>query len=105
MKYTAQELKKFQKNYKTIAQVARICDTDYDHISSIIAKENIIPVKSNPYMLDEDQQTIIFMVMHYEQRTRYLVFPSKMNEPEPEPIYSNRNDFIKNGNITAKGSF
>lgn len=107
MKYTDDQIKEFEKNFKTIHEIAKICDTDYNHICRIIAKENIIPIKSNPYMLDEDQQTRIFMVIHYESRTQWAIFPSKINTPEPEPQinYSNRLDFLKNGNLTSSGNY
>lgn len=88
---------------RTISEMAKICDISYDDVASIIAKENIIPYKSNPYRLNNDQQMIVFMVLHYESRCNYITLPSKLNDPNfdaPE-VYS-RENFISAGLIIKK---
>jgi hypothetical protein len=88
---------------RTINEIAAITGTNKQTILNIIAKENIVPITSKPHRLNDDQQTIIFMVLHYESRCEFITLPSKMNNPDFDipPIYS-RLDFIKNGNIIAK---
>jgi len=91
---------------RTIKEVAKICGVEYDKIASIIANENIRISWEKPYRLDEEQQTVIFMILYYENRCQFITIPSKMNDPNFElPTFSNRLDFIKNGNITPKGNF
>jgi len=87
-------------NLRTIQEIAKVCNTDYEGISRIIHREQIKPIKINPLRFNENQQIIIFTFMYYENRLEYLTFESKMNEA---PIYSNREDFIKNGNLTPVG--
>ena len=88
---------------RTISELAKICNIGYDDIAAIIAKENIIPYKSNPYKLNTDQQTIIFMVLHYESRCEYITIPSKLNDPNFDtPESYSRENFISAGHIIRK---
>jgi hypothetical protein len=82
---------------RTIKEVAEICGVEYDKIASIIANENIRISWKKPYRLDEEQQTVIFMVLYYENRLQYLIFESKMNNPDFE-TYS-RKEMIQKGLI------
>jgi len=74
----------------SIPEMAKMCGTDYDHIASIIAKENIKLSWNKPYRLDEDQQLVILMVLHYENRYEFVTLPSKMNDPnfDTTEVYS-----------------
>jgi len=93
-------------NLRDITEIAKLCSTDYYVIQRIIAREKIKPIKINPLRFNENQQNIIFAFLYYETRMQYLTFESKMNNADFDaPFYSDRLDFIKNGNLTPKGNY
>jgi len=90
-------------NLRTVSEIASITGTTYEIVIRIIEREGIKPIKINPYRLNENQQDIIFMFLYFEKRCNYLIYPSKLNDPNfdcPE-VYS-REDFISAGHIIRK---
>lgn len=82
-------------NLRTILEIAKVCNTDYNAISRIIQREDIKPIKLNPLRFNENQQCIIFTFLYYEKKMEFLTFESKINIPEIPKVY-NHEEFIKN---------
>jgi len=82
--------------HRTISEIAKITNSDYETIFRIIQRENIIAIKLNPLRYNSNQQDLIFNSLYYQKKLDFITLPSKLNNPTPE--YS-RKDFIEKGLI------
>ena len=62
-----------------ISEMANVCGVRIDEIRSVMIKEKIKPLQTNPQTLDNVQQSIIARILFFEGKTQWLIFESKMN--------------------------
>ncbi len=88
---------------RTISEIAEATNLHPDRIRDLIRKEEIVPSYIKPFRYDEYQQDYIFRIIYMEQRTQYLILPSKLNDPNfDKPELYSRKDFIEKGYIIEK---
>ena len=63
-----------------ISEMANVCGVRIDEIRSVMIKEKIKPLQTNPQTLDNVQQSIIARILFFEGKTQWLIFESKMNK-------------------------
>lgn len=62
-----------------ISEMANVCGVRIDEIRSVMIKEKIKPLQTNPQTLDNVQQSIIARILFFEGKIQWLIFESKMN--------------------------
>ncbi len=87
---------------RTVTEIATICNVHPDRVRDVMRKEQIIPAADKPFRFDIYQQEYIFTILWMENRMEWVTIPSKMNTPEPDVIYSDRENFISAGYIIQK---
>ena len=65
-----------------ISEMANVCGVRIDEIRSVMIKEKIKPLQTNPQTLDNVQQSIIARILFFEGKTQWLIFESKMNNKQ-----------------------
>jgi hypothetical protein len=88
-------------NLLSIKQLTKATGVDQSKLHRVIKLMNVptYSLGKRKRCLDTYSQDLLFMHLSNLRMINFITLPSKMNikEPEPEPIYSDRNNFIKLG--------